>query len=60
VDDGVHTAMPVIYLVQGLHGLSHVGEIGTDEGARVVGRPDQVGRPVHPATVRTRPSAQPS
>jgi hypothetical protein len=42
VDHRVHTLVPVIHLVQDLHGLAHVGEVSADERARVIRRPDQV------------------
>jgi len=32
VHDGVDAAVPVIHLVQGLHGLAHVGEVGARTG----------------------------
>src|SRR5260370_3952978 len=34
--------MAVIHLMQDLHGVAHVGEVGADEGAGVVRRADQV------------------
>ena len=42
VDHGVDAVVTLVHLVQDLHGLAHVGEVGPDERARVVLGPDKV------------------
>jgi hypothetical protein len=40
MDNGVHTPMAIVHLVQDLHGLAHIGKVGPDERAQFGGGPD--------------------